>query len=89
MEIRAGFEPATNSFADCPLEPLEYRIILVMQAQLSLMFAHNKIMAGEEHRREMEQMKREITEDVLSRISIRLEDEALKQLRDMLNDLGK
>ena len=60
-----------------------------MQAQLSSMFAHNKIMAGEEHRREMEQMKREITEDVLSRISIRLEDEALKQLRDMLNDLGK
>ena len=60
-----------------------------MQAQLNLMFAHNKLMAGEEHRREMEQMKREITEDVLSRISIRLEDEALKQLRDMLNDLGK
>ncbi len=60
-----------------------------MQAQLSLMFAHSKIMAGEEHRREMEQMKREITEDVLSRISIRLEDEALKQLRDMLNNLGK
>ena len=27
MEIRAGFEPATNSFADCPLEPLEYRIM--------------------------------------------------------------
>ena len=60
-----------------------------MQAQLNLMFAHNKIMAGEEHRREMEQMKREITEDVLSRISIRLEDEALKQLRDMLNSLGQ
>ena len=33
-----------------------------MQAQLNLMFAHNKIMAGEEHRREMEQMKREITD---------------------------
>ncbi len=60
-----------------------------MQAQLNLMFAHNKLMAGEEHRREMEQMKREITEDVMSRISIRLEDEALKQLRDMLNSLGK
>ena len=27
MEIRAGFEPASNSFADCPLEPLEYRIM--------------------------------------------------------------
>ena len=27
MEIRAGFEPAINRFADCPLEPLEYRIM--------------------------------------------------------------
>ena len=39
------------------------------------------------HRQEMEQMKKEITEDVLSRISIRLEDEALKQLKDLLNGL--
>ena len=60
-----------------------------MQAQLNLMFAHNKLMAGEEHRREMEQIKNEITEDVMSRISIRLEAEALKQLLDMLNGLGK
>ena len=60
-----------------------------MQAQLNLMFAHNKLMAGEEHCREMEQIKNEITEDVMSRISIRLEAEALKQLRDMLNGLGK
>lgn len=60
-----------------------------MQAELSLMFARNRVMEQEEHRREMEQMKREITEDVLSRISIRLEDEALKQLRDMLNSLGQ
>ena len=29
-----------------------------------------------------------IAERVLSRISVHLEDEALKQLRDMLNDLG-
>jgi len=29
-----------------------------------------------------------IAERALSRISIRLEDEALKQLRDMLNGLG-
>ena len=27
MEIRAGFEPATNRFAVYPLEPLEYRIM--------------------------------------------------------------
>ena len=30
-----------------------------------------------------------IAEKVLSRISIRLETEAISQLRDMLNDLGK
>ena len=30
-----------------------------------------------------------IAERVLSRIDIRLEDEALKQLRDMLNNLGQ
>ena len=34
MEIRAGFEPAINSFADCPLKPLEYRIMLVIRAGL-------------------------------------------------------
>ena len=34
MEIRAGFEPAINSFADCPLEPLEYRIMLVIRTGL-------------------------------------------------------
>ena len=33
MEMRAGFEPANNSFAGCPLEPLEYRI-MVMPAGL-------------------------------------------------------
>ena len=27
LEIRAGFEPANNSFAGCPLKPLEYRIM--------------------------------------------------------------
>ena len=31
LEIRAGFEPAINSFADCPLEPLDYRIMLVIR----------------------------------------------------------
>ena len=60
-----------------------------MQAELNWMFTHNRMMDEINHRREMEQMKREITEDVLSRISIRLEDEALKQLRDMLNSLGQ
>lgn len=59
-----------------------------MQATLSAMY-HNSCHIDEmNHRIEMEQMKEEITADVMSRISIRLEDEALKQLRDMLNSLG-
>lgn len=28
MEIRVGFEPTINSFAGCPLQPLEYRIMV-------------------------------------------------------------
>ena len=40
-------------------------------------------------RTEMEKVKNEIAEDVMSRIHIRLEDEALKELRDLLNDLGR
>ena len=58
-----------------------------MQAQLNYLYSHARTMDEINHRREMEQMKKEITEDVLSRISIRLEDEALKQLKDLLNGL--
>ena len=60
-----------------------------MQAELSLMFAHNRMMDEINHRREMEQMKREITEEVMSRISIWIEKEAIEQLRDLLNSLGQ
>ena len=28
LEIRVGFEPTINSFAGCPLQPLEYRIMV-------------------------------------------------------------
>ena len=38
-------------------------------------------------RQEREKLKEEIVQEVLARISIDLEDEALKQLRDMLNGL--
>ncbi len=41
-----------------------------------------------EHRREMEAMEKRITENVMKNISIRIEDEAIKQLQDMLNNLG-
>lgn len=39
-------------------------------------------------RQEREKFKEEIVQEVLARISIVLEDEALKQLRDMLNGLA-
>lgn len=53
------------------------------------MFTHNRMMDEVNHRREMEQMKREITEEVMSRISIWIETEAIAQLRDLLNSLGQ
>ena len=55
------------------------------QAQLNLMYTHYRMM---EERREMEEMEQRITENVMKSISIRIEDEAIKQLRDMLNNLG-
>ena len=58
-----------------------------LQAQLNLMYAKSRIYDEAAHRKEMEQMKKEITEDVMSRVSIRIEKEAINQLRDMLNGL--
>ena len=40
-------------------------------------------------RKEREELVEEITNEVLSRISIRLETEALKELEEMLRNLGK
>lgn len=40
-------------------------------------------------RKEREELVEEITNEVLSRISIRLEAEALKELEEMLRNLGK
>ena len=60
-----------------------------MQAELNWMFAHNRMTDEINHRREMEKMKREITEEVMSRISIWIEKEAIEQLRDLLNSLGQ
>lgn len=64
-----------------------------MQAQLSLMFAHNKNMAEEEHRREMEQMKEEIVQEVLSRISATVDVteifDAIDGLNEKIESLGK
>ena len=60
-----------------------------MQATLAMMYNNSRRIDEANRRREMEQMKREITEDVLARVSVWIEDEAIKQLRDLLNDLGR
>ena len=60
-----------------------------MQATLAMMYNNSRRIDEANRRREMEQMKQEITQDVLSRVSIWIEDEAIKQLRDLLNDLGR
>ena len=59
-----------------------------VQAQLNLMYTHYRMIEEINHRREMEEMEQRITENVMKSISIRIEDEAIKQLRDMLNNLG-
>ena len=58
-----------------------------MQAQLNWAYSHYRMMEEINHRREMEEMEQRITENVMKSISIRIEDEAIKQLRDMLNNL--
>ena len=58
------------------------------QAQLNLMYTHYRMIEEINHRREMEEMEQRITENVMKSINIRIEDEAIKQLRDMLNNLG-
>ena len=59
------------------------------QATLNYMNTRSMMIDEMNHRREMEQIKKEIIEEVVARVSIRLEDEALKQLRDTINSIGK
>lgn len=52
-----------------------------MQAQLNHMYARNSILNEYQRRQEMEKMKKEITEEVLCRISIMFETgEAIKKI---------
>ena len=59
------------------------------QAYLNYYFTREMMKEQFVRRTEMEKVKNEIAEDIMSRIHIRLEDEALKELRDLLNDLGR
>lgn len=64
-----------------------------MQADLSYRFAHNKLLAKEEHRREMEQLKREIEADIISRLSATVDVQEIldqiEELRRAIEDLGR
>ncbi len=60
-----------------------------MQAQLRFAMHHNELQKEWELQRKLDAMEQRITENVMKNISIRLEDEALKQLRDMLNGLAQ
>ena len=59
-----------------------------MQATLNLMYARSCMYDEYNHKREMEQMKIEITEDVLSRISATADvSEAIEEIEELLNNL--
>lgn len=64
-----------------------------MQAQLRYMYSRNSLLNEYDRRQEMERMKKEITEDVLSRISIMFETgEAIKKvnaLNEAIEQLGE
>ena len=63
-----------------------------LQATLNMMYANSKIIDRENHRREMEQMKKEIADDVLSRITATVDvSEIIMQideLRRAIDSLG-
>ena len=60
----------------------------MMQAMLALQFARQQMLEDFSKSKERTQMKEEIKREILSAISITIEDEAIKQLRDMLNEIG-
>lgn len=64
-----------------------------MQAELNCMYAHNKLAAQAEHRREMEQMKREIEADIIKKLSatVDVQDilDQIDELRRAIENLGR
>ena len=62
------------------------------QATLNMMYTHSQMIDEYNHQREMEQMKIEITEDVLSRISATADVseaiEEIEELRKAIERLG-
>lgn len=59
-----------------------------MQAMLALQITRQQMLEDFSKSKERTQMKEEIKREILSAISITIEDEAISQLRDMLNEIG-
>ena len=60
-----------------------------LQAQLNYMYSHAQLMDEVNRKREMEQMEKRITENVMSRIKIIIQIEGLDEVRKLFNDLAK
>lgn len=64
-----------------------------MQATLNAMYAKSNMIDEENHRREMEQMKKEIADDIMSRLSATVDVseiiDQIKELRRAIDDLGR
>ena len=64
-----------------------------MQATLNMMYARSNMIDEENHRREMEQLKREIEADILSRLSATVDVQEIldqiEELRRAIEDLGR
>lgn len=58
-----------------------------------MMYAHGRLMDEANHRREMEQMKREIEADIVSRLSATVDVQEIldqiEELRRAIEDLGR
>lgn len=59
-----------------------------MQAMLALQITRQQMLEDFSKSKERTQMKEEIKREILSAIRITIEDEAIRQLRDMLNEIG-
>ena len=64
-----------------------------LQATIKMMYTHSQMINDLNHKREMEQMKKEIADDVLSRISATVDVseiiEQIEELRRAIDSLGR
>ena len=61
-----------------------------MQSTLNMMYARSNMIDEENHRREMEQMKKEIADDVISAtVDVSEIFDAIDGLNDKINSLGR